>query len=818
MNLSYNWLRTYLPQLNMSAEQLSELLTDIGLEVEGVETRHAVAGGLEGVVVGKVLTCIKHPNADKLSLTTVDVGDGQAPLSIVCGAPNVAAHQKVLVATIGATLHPTEGEPFKIKKGKIRGEESQGMICAADEIGIGSDHSGIMVLSPDVVVGTPAAVALGLPSDVIFELGLTPNRSDANCYTGVARDVYAALVTRMGYEAQLHLPNTDAFVAPNVLPISVSVARPDLCPRYSGVCIAGLTIAPSPQWLQDRLLAIGERSINNVVDITNFVLHELGQPLHAFDLQRIGGQGIVVDTLADQTPFVSLDGKTILLHPDDLIICDANRQPMCIGGVFGGLHSGVSTQTTSIFLESAHFNMTSIRRTSQRHQLKTSAAKVYERGSDPNITLYALQRAALLMCELAGGHISSAVVDVYPTAIARPHITLPYAQLDRLLGVSIDRPKVLQIVAALNMDILHHTDTELTVSVPTNKVDVLRPVDLIEEIVRIYGLNNIPIAHTTTLVPSYSDRVDTYEVQNMVADLLAANACSEIIGMSIQNSKHYNEQQTDLVRLLSSVNTDLTVLRPNLLFTALDVIRYNQNHRNTDLRLFEFGKSYHQYHTDNALSKTYTEQNHLCITLSGNKLHESWRTQKGGVAHHFFDLKELADLLLSKLNLHPTNTEFTTDHPHWDYCLQYKWRKKVLVQMGAVRTSILRSNDIKQAVFFANFDWDGLLEQIRQQADLRFVPVSKYPSVRRDLALLIDRSVTFEQISQLALRTAKTYLQHINLFDVFEDAAKLGADKKSYAVSFVLQDKQKTLTDTEIDTTMKKIQQLLEKELDAQVR
>jgi phenylalanyl-tRNA synthetase beta chain len=815
MILSYNWLKTYLPTLDLSPADLSVLLTDIGLEVEEMETRQSVKGGLEGLVVGEVVTCSKHPNADKLSLTTVNIGS--ETLSIVCGAPNVAAGQHVIIATIGTTLYPTEGEPFKIKKGKIRGEESNGMICAQDEIGLGKDHSGIIVLPNNTPIGTPAAVALQIQSDTLFHLGITPNRSDANCYMGVAKDIYAALLINYNYSGVLVLPSVDAFKPQNQhLPIQVTVEDTDRCTRYSGISIQGIKVAPSPQWLQDKLTAVGERPINNIVDITNFILKDLGQPLHAFDADKIANKHVVVATLPQDTPFVTLEDKEIKLNAEDLMICDHNRTPMCMGGIFGGLDSGVTDATVNIFLEAAHFDMRAIRRSSQRHGLKTNAAKLFERGSDPNNTLYALKRAALLIQELAGGTIASEVIDIYPKPKEKPQVVVTFSHLKRLLGVELAPSLVKQILAALEMDIIAQTPDSLTVEVPTNKVDVLREVDVIEEIVRIYGLNKIPIPNEMSSVVVYSERVDAEKIQDAVGNFLAANGCNEMMGLSIQNPKHYPDN-ANLVHLLSSINADLTVMRKNLLFTSLEAVLHNQNHRNSDLRLFEFGKSY-RVDANDAGEQTYTEKTHLTITLTGNKLTESWRTTKGGVKHHFFDLKELVDLLLAKLNLRPTAIEYIAQHEHLSYGLLYKNKKKALVTMGVLKKSLTKANDIKQEVFYAEFDWDAIIEQLRKQADVRYTEISKYPAVRRDLALLLDKNVTFGQISDIALKTVKGLLQSVNLFDIFADESKIGEGKKSYAVSFVLQDTQKTLTNHEIEQTMQKLQQQLEKELNAVIR
>ncbi|HNL07333.1 MAG TPA: phenylalanine--tRNA ligase subunit beta, partial [Chitinophagales bacterium] len=640
-------LKDYL-DIDVSVQQLSEMLTDLGLEVEEIETVEAVAGGLKGFVVGEVLTCERFMVKEKqLSLTTVDIGTDQAA-QIICGAANVATGQKVVVATLGTTLYKDNAPLFTIERKKTYGHFSEGMICAEDEMGIGTSHDGILVLQTDLPNGTPAIQLYpNFDNDHVFVLGITPNRSDANCYLGVAKDLYAALVVNHGYTKALQLPpHTDLSQAKSKEPYSVVVKDAQKCPRYSGVLLNNVQIAPSPKWLQERLAANGIRAINNVVDITNYILLEYGQPLHAFDADRIGGNGIVVTTLPTNTPFVDLNGKTHALHPNDLMICDANLQPMCMGGIFGGFHSGVSEQTTSIFLEAAYFDMKNIRQSSTRHQLKTDAAYRFERGTDPNNTLAALERAVYLLQEIAGAKVASAVVDNYPQPIEPVQIDLQYAHLERLIGMPFPPDLVQQILQVLDMPIVAIDSEKISVKVPTNKVDVTREADLIEEIIRVYGLNKIPIPTEIRSSIAYTEGIDEYEVQYKTANYLAALGFAEIMGLSIQNPKFY-PNATDLVQLLSSINADLTVMRRSLLPTALEAVAHNQNHRFTDLQLFEFGKSYIATPTDTM--PDYGEQSHLSLTMVGNRNTESWRNGKTQLAaYHFFDLKEVVHNLLAK--------------------------------------------------------------------------------------------------------------------------------------------------------------------------
>lgn len=814
MKISYNWLKDYLP-INMDHQQVAEILTDIGLEEEGIEKKQSIEGGLDGLVVGEVISCGKHPNADKLSVTSVDIGIGE-DLNIVCGAPNVAAGQKVIVATVGTMLYPTKGEPFKLKKGKIRGEVSMGMICAEDEIGLGTDHDGIIVLPKATPVGTPAKEVYQLEDDYVFEIGLTPNRSDATGHIGVAKDLLAALKINYDYDGTFNMPSVADFKINNTsLTIPVEVQDTEGCPRYAGVSIKGITVKESPEWLQTRLKAIGVRPISNIVDITNFILHELGQPLHAFDADEIDGGKVIVKTLPEGTKFVTLDGVERSLKADDLMICDANEKPMCVAGVFGGAKSGVKDTTTNIFLESACFHPIRTRRTSDRYMMdnkRTAAATRFEKGVDPNGQVFALKRAALMIQELAGGEIASEIIDIYPTKVEKAQVKLTYHKLNRLIGITIPPAEVKAIFAALEMDIVTETEDSLTLAVPTNKVDVLREADLIEEVLRIYGYNKVPISPTLHTAISHLEGVDMERVNNATAAYLAANGFNEMMGTSITNSDYYAKDEPGLVRLLNSLNVDYDVMRKYMLFSGLETIEHNQNRKNTDLRLFEFGKTYSTYKKDEA--NQYAEQAHVTLYMSGNQNTANW--QQAAVAVSFFDLKQMVNGLLQRLGI--TNYSSTeAESEHLSYGLQYKNRKKQLVVFGKVKTTVVRKMGVKQDVYFADFHWDNIKEVLGQQK-IGYVPVPKYPSVKRDLALLIDKTITFGEIEQIAAKTVKNLLKSVNLFDIYADESKVGEGKKSYAVSFVLQHDAKTLTDKEIDKLMNKLIRSYQHQLGATLR
>jgi phenylalanyl-tRNA synthetase beta chain len=817
MKISYTWLKQYL-RTDLSPEALSEILTDLGLEVEGIEQQDSVKGGLRGLVVGRVAECAKHPNADKLSVTQVDVG-GDRPLEIVCGAPNVAAGQKVVVALEGATLYPTTGEPFTIKKGKIRGEVSEGMICAEDEIGLGESHAGIMVLREEAPVGQPAAEYFGLASDHVIEIGLTPNRSDATCHLGVSRDVAARL-------RLLHPERTEPFLRWPDMPELPAVAAEDLsvgteirdagaCPRYCGLTLRNVRVAESPAWLKNRLLAIGVRPINNVVDVTNFVLHELGQPLHAFDLRAVKGRKVIVQCLPGGTPFVALDGTERKLHAEDLMICDGEGTPLCMAGVFGGLHSGVSEGTTEVFLESAHFAARSVRRTSMRHLLRTDAATRFEKGTDPNLPLLALQRAAVLLRELAGAEVASAPSDFYPHPVVPAVVRVRYARIDQLVGNPIPPAEVRRILEALGMDIRAEEPDGLTVGVPTNKSDVCREVDVIEEILRVYGFNRIEFGHLIRSSLSFSPKPDPWKMRNVAADTLAAQGFLEMMSLSLTPSRAYAELLPELVPELVAINNTanqhLDVMRATMLFSGLEAIVHNQNRQHPDLRLFEFGRTYHCREQGG-----YAEHQHLSIFLTGRRHAENWLA-KDREPVSFFTLKTYALNLLARLGITAYQQTALDNDPVFAHGLRLHRGKLVIAEFGAVRPGLLKKMDVRQPVFYADIRWETVLDLSKNPAQ-RTSELSKFPSVRRDLALVLQKGVSFASLQEAARKTGKELLREVNLFDVYENAEQLGADKKSYAVSFTFRDDHKTLKDSEVDAVMQSLMKVFEEKLGATVR
>lgn len=813
MNVSLNWLKDYL-DINQAPQKTSEILTDIGLEVEGEEEVESIKGGLEGIVVGHVKECGQHPNADKLSLTKVDIG-GEEDLQIVCGAPNVAAGQKVLVATVGTTLYTAEGEAWKIKKGKIRGEASHGMICAEDELGLGNDHSGIIVLPEEVKVGTLAKDYYNIENDMVFEIGLTPNRSDATSHLGVAKDLAAALKINYGGDGKVKVPSVENFkVHNNDLPIEVVVENTEACPRYAGVSIKGVTIKESPDWLKNRLNAIGVRPISNIVDITNFILHELGQPLHAFDLDKIAGRKVVVKTLPEGSKFASLDEIERSLSNEDLMICDGDSNGMCIGGVFGGLNSGVKDETKNIFLESAHFNAKWIRRSSTRHNLRTDAAKVFEKGSDPNISVYALKRAAMMIVELAGGEIASEIVDIYPNPIEKKQIEVSYKYVNTLIGVEIPKMKVKEILEALEMDLVADNQDKFTIAVPTNKAEVTRPADIVEEILRIYGLNEVPIPSKINSSIALSQHPDPQMIKNTIADLLSSNGFHEIQGLSLTENRYFEDilpiDNAELVYINNTSNVHLDVMRPTMLFSGLESVLRNQNRQNSDLKIYEFGKSYRKKEGDG-----FNETQHLTLFLTGERWGESWlNTQKTQVG--YFTLKSFVTNVLTRLGLSGYQ-ESAIQNDILNFGLKYHRGPQNLVEFGKVNSKILKKMDIKNAVFYAEFNWDSILKALRKHKTT-FEELNKFPIVRRDLALVIDNSVKFADIVAIARKAGKKLLKEINLFDVYDDESKLGKGKKSYAVSYIFEDPTKTLKDKEIEKVMNTLIREYENKLGANIR
>ena len=819
MKLSYSWLKQYI-DMDVDPHELSAILTDIGLEVEGFETFQSIKGGLEGIVIGEVMTCERHANADKLSVTTVDVGTGKL-LPIVCGAPNVAKGQKVLVATVGTTLYDGE-ESFKIKKAKIRGEVSEGMICAEDELGLGSSHDGIMVLPAEAKPGTPASKYFNIETDYIYEIGLTPNRADAASHIGSARDLVAGLNRYFKTRSYaLKLPPIDNFKVDNHdLDIDVVVEDQQACPRYSGITLKDIQVKESPEWLKTRLNSIGIRPINNVVDITNFVLQETGHPLHAFDAAKIKGNKVVVKKLAGQTPFVTLDEIERKLHPDDLMICN-EAEGMCMAGVFGGADSGVTEKTTSVFIESAYFDPRHVRKTSKRHALQTDASFRFERGADPNITLYALKRAALLIKELAGGTISSEIKDVYPQPIEKWTIDISYAHVDRLIGNSIERNIIKEIVQNLEMEIIEDREDGLKLLIPTFKVDVTREVDVIEEILRIYGYNQIKFEDKIHSSVSLRPKPDLEKIQNEISDYLVAKGFAEMMNNSLTKSEYIDQSKMldakNSVQLLNPLSKDLNIMRQSLLFGGLEVIAYNQNRRIQDVKIFEFGKTYFKKdHYDKAKGvKNYYEEKHLSLFATGRIEEENWNANNGKADFYF--VKGLAEGIMAKLGIERNKLKAEEmENDHFRYALQLKSGDKTLLQMGSVSHQWLKNFDIKNEVFVADFNWDNLINLLPAN-EVKYEAVSKFPAVRRDLALVVDKNVAFEDLKTVAFATERKFLQSVSIFDVYE-GDKIPEGKKSYALSFVLQDKTKTLTDKVIEKTMRRLQQAFEKEMAAGLR
>lgn len=823
MKISYHWLKEYLP-LDLPPEKVAEYLTGCGLEVESLSKWQSVKGGLAGIVIGEVLTCAKHPNSDHLSLTSVNIGSGE-PLKIVCGASNVAAGQKVAVATIG-TLLTFGDKAITIQRSKIRGEVSEGMICAEDELGLGSSHDGILVLDPSAMPGTSGFDYFKLAEDVVFEIGLTPNRTDAMCHTGVARDL-AAVLNNFGKESAgsgshlaIQLPDVSGFKHDKKgRAIKVTVEDTDACPRYSGLTISGITVADSPAWLKNRLLAVGLRPINNIVDITNFILMELGQPLHAFDADRIAGDRIIVKKYPAETSFVTLDEVERKLSQHDLMIC-SETEPLCIAGVFGGIGSGVTTQTRNIFIESAYFNPRSIRKTSRYHGLQTDSSFRYERGANHEITVYALQRAALLITELAGGAVSSDIVDVYPAPIANPVVRLNFGHLDRLAGKTLNRGVVASIISDLGMKILEKTEEGLTLSVPGFKSDVTREADVIEEILRIYGYNNIEIPIQVRSSQTVSPKPDKEKLRTAVSDYLCSAGFFEIMNNSLTPSAWYEGDPVfepgKLVRMINPLSRDLDALRQTLLFGGLETIAYNRNRKANDLMLFEFGSVYalaEKGHGDPV--DGFHEETHLAMWMTGSRSGETWNAHPGDV--DFFDLKGHLFASLRRINIEPADLEVRPfSSKHIQNGLLLLSGGKTLATAGMVSGSLLKQFDCRQNVFYADCNWE-LLAFLAGQATIRFKELARFPEVRRDLALLVDSSVEFAAIEALAFQTEKKLLKQVGLFDVFE-GEKIGAGKKSYAISFTLLDEEKTLTDEEIDSVMQKLIKAFEQKIQAAIR
>ncbi|WP_435577961.1 phenylalanine--tRNA ligase subunit beta [Gilvibacter sp.] len=809
MKISYNWLKQFI-NIDWDPEKTGALLTDLGLEIEGIDRFESVLGGLEGVVVGHVLECGQHPNADRLKLTKVDIG-AEEPVQIVCGAPNVDKGQKVPVATVGTTLYDAEGKPWKIKKGKIRGEVSMGMICAEDELGLGDSHDGIMVLDEALTPGTPMNTVVDVEIDHVFEIGLTPNRADAMSHWGTARDLRAGLL-QQEINIELITPsNTNFRVDNRSNKIDVKVDNNELAPRYCGVTISGLQVAPSPKWLQNRLKAIGLTPKNNVVDITNYVLHDLGQPLHAFDVAKIQGGVVEVKTLEAGTKFTTLDGEERSLHQDDLMICDAEK-PMCIAGVFGGLVSGVTDQTTAIFLESAYFDPVSVRKTAKRHGLNTDASFRFERGIDPNITEYALMRAAILIKELAGGEITSDVIDIYPKKIEDHQVVLNFDNAARLIGQEIPRETIKSILTSLDIKINNVTETGIGMTIPAYRNDVTREADVVEEVLRVYGYNNIDFGKKLNASISENKRIEDYRIQNITANQLTAIGFNEMLANSLTKPDYINltatldEEQN--VAMLNPLSNDLSVLRQSMLFTTLEAVAYNKNRKAGSIKLYEFGKTYHQE------GDSRIEHKHLAVIAEGTVYPDHW-AHNGSTEIDFFYLKGVVSGILERLGL-TKYTEQPNSADIFSEGISLKMGDTELVALGVVHPKITGHFAISSPVFYADFNWDAVLAAL-STGEILFKNISKYPAVKRDFALLLDEGVSFEALHATAFATERKLLKEVQLFDVYTGKS-LPKGKKSYALSFTLADENKTLTDKQIDKIMGRLQQAFETKFEAQLR
>lgn len=819
MKISYNWLKQYI-DFDVDAEKLSEILTDCGLEVEGLESFTSVKGGLDGVVIGKVLTKEKHPNADKLSLTTVDIGKDEA-LKIVCGAPNVDAGQTVVVAPVNTTLYSGDDE-LKIKKSKIRGEVSEGMICAEDELGLGTSHDGILVIKDEVEIGTAASEYFKIEKDWIFEIGLTPNRADATSHIGVARDLVAALKIHFPEnDYKLKIPSTEDFKVDNTnRNIDVIIEDTIACPRYTGLTISGITVKESPKWLKTKLKSLGLKPINNIVDATNFVLFEFGQPLHAFDTDYIKGDKVIVKKMPKDTMFITLDEVERKLTGNDLMICNED-DGMCIAGVFGGIKSGVTENTKSIFIESAYFDTVHVRKTSKHHMLQTDASFRFERGTDPNITVKAIKRAAFLIKEIAGGSISSEIIDVYPEKIENWDIDVTYHNINRLIGKEIGPETVKSILRNLDIEIINENEEGLKLSIPTFKVDVKREVDIIEEILRIYGYNRYKDDEKLRSNLTYRSKPDFERLKNKISNFLSDNSYNETIRNSLTKEDYYSESQlftpANNVKILNALSKDLSILRQTLLFGGLETIIHNNNRKVFDLKFYEFGNTYKFNHEEKSedVLKRYTERNHLAIFTSGRKNSESWNTNDENA--DFFEIKNTVHNIFKKCGLDIRSLETNPiNNEQFDYAIEYSYKNKQIAAIGKVNNYLCKKFEIKQDVFYADIHWEELISHISDNSII-YEEVPKFPEVRRDLALLITKTTEFKELEKIAWETERKLLKKIMLFDVYE-GEKLEEGKKSYALSFIIQDKEKTLNDKTINKIMQKLQRAFEEKLDAKIR
>lgn len=820
MNISYNWLKEYV-DFDLTPEEVSAALTSIGLETDGVEEVQSIKGGLEGLVVGEVLTCEPHPNSDHMHITTVDLGEGE-PVQIVCGAANVAAGQKVIVATLGTKLYDGD-QSFTIKKSKLRGVESNGMICAEDEIGVGTSHDGIIVLPQDVVPGTLAKDYYNIKSDYVFEVDITPNRADACSHYGVARDLYAWLVQN-GYQTSLHRPETSEFKVDNHdMDIDVVVENTEACPRYAGVAIKNVTVKESPEWLQNKLRLIGVRPVNNIVDITNYILHAYGQPMHCFDADKIKGGKIVVKTCQEGTKFVTLDEVERKLSERDLMICNA-EEPMCIAGVFGGLDSGTTETTKDVFLESAYFHPTWVRKTARRHGLSTDSSFRFERGIDPNGTIYALKEAAILVKELAGGEIASDIKDNYPAPVADFAVELSYEYVNSLVGKVIPAETIKSIVTSLEMKIVAETAEGLSLSVPAYRVDVQRPCDVVEDILRIYGYNNVEIPTSLKSSLNVEGEVDkSVKLQNLVSEQLVGCGFNEILNNSLTAASYYDGLETykpeNLVRVMNPLSNDLNVMRASLLFGGLECIQHNANRKNADLRFFEFGNCYHfsaEKKNPEKVLAAYSEELHLGLWLTGKYISNSWAHPD--MNSSVYELKAYVLNIFSRLGVNLGAMVFgNLSDDIYSVAISIHTRGgKLVATFGVLSKKLQKAFDIDNEVYYADINWKELMKAIKGK-NVTYTEISKFPAVKRDLALLIDKKVQFAEIEKIAYETDKKLLKSVELFDVYE-GKNLEAGKKSYAVSFVLQDENATLNDKQIDKLMQKLITNLQNKLDAKLR
>ncbi|MDD2387003.1 MAG: phenylalanine--tRNA ligase subunit beta [Bacteroidales bacterium] len=809
MIISYNWLKNYI-DISVDIETLSDILTQIGLEVSSVEEYNSIKGGLQGFVTGKVIECDKHPNADKLSVTKVDIGNPEL-LNIVCGAPNVAVNQKVIVATVGTTLYTDDGS-FKIKKAKLRGEPSEGMICAEDEIGIGTSHEGIMVLPDDTEIGIPASQYFNIEKDIIIEIDLTPNRADATGHIGVARDLAAFFNQKYNFSDLNFTENKT-----NRFKIDVSVENTEACPRYMGICMDNIKIAESPDWLKNKLKSIGLNPVNNIVDITNFVLHETGHPLHAFDGDKIIGGKIIVKPAKENTEFVTLDGITRKLQNSDLMICNT-KAPMCIAGVFGGIDAGINENTKRIFIESAYFNPVWVRKTAKHHQLSTDSSFRFERGADVNMTPYALKRAASLINELGFGEIASEIIDVYPQIIKPKNLSFSFNRCNNLIGKDIGKDTIRRILKSLEIKILDESDDILNLEIPTYRVDVTREADVVEDILRIYGYNNIEIPEKIELSINKVHKPDNESLTNIISDMLVSQGFNEIMCNSFISNKYFDEtdNKDKHVRLHNPLSKDLSIMRPSLVYGGLESIEYNINRKNTDLKFFEFGRTYHSdvTITNPGDINKYHENKQLAIWITGHKNQLAWN-KKNDKTDYFY-LKSFAANVFKKLGLKIDDFEFDIiSNNIFSTAQEYKHEKKVLLQHGIISPNLLKKIDIEQEVFYAEINWSLLIE-LTNNVKTQYLPVSKFPIVKRDLALLIDKQVSYKQLEDIAVKNIGKYLKQVNLFDVYE-GKNIEVGKISYALTFALEDREKTMTDIQIEKIMKHLMNAY-KDIGAKIR